>query len=164
MKCFLFTYSFLILLILTHCSPKSEKAMADQPISAFQLFDLTNSNGMTMKVTNFGGRVISLNVPNKNGEMVDVTLGHDSLDQYQADKAYFGALIGRFGNRIANAKFSLNGKEYALAVNNGKNTLHGGPSGFHKVYWNCEPTQVDGNDALVLLISARMAKKVIQGI
>lgn len=115
-----------------------------------QSWDFNNDNGMSMVVTNLGGRIVSLNVPNKNGDKVDVVLGYDSLKEYLADGSYFGSLIGRFGNRIANAKFALDGKEYQLAANNGKNSLHGGPGGFHNVIWNGEPFQSEGNDAVEL--------------
>ena len=106
-------------------------------------YELTNSHGMKMVVTNFGGRVVSLFVPDKNGKLEDVVLGYDSLKEYLNENPYFGALIGRYGNRIAKGKFSLNGKEYHLPVNNGENSLHGGPIGFHNVYW--EVTDVNKN-------------------
>jgi aldose 1-epimerase len=94
---------------------------------------------MKMVVTNFGGRVVSLLVPDKNGKLEDVVLGYDSLKQYLKDNSYFGAMIGRYGNRIAKGKFSLNGKEYHLPLNNGENSLHGGPMGFHNVLWEVTP-------------------------
>ena len=113
-------------------------------------WDFKNDNGMYMQVTNFGGRITRLQVPDKNGDKIDVVLGFDSLDYYLNENPYFGALIGRFGNRIAKGKFSLDGKEYTLAKNNGENSLHGGPSGFHNVLWMAEPFQNDGSDALQL--------------
>ncbi len=111
------------------------------PVDSLKSFMLTNSNGVKMEVTNFGGRVVSLLVPDKNGKLEDVVLGYDSLNQYLDGNFYFGAMIGRYGNRIGKGKFSLNGKEYQLAKNNGANALHGGPNGFHKVYWKIEPVQ-----------------------
>jgi aldose 1-epimerase len=102
------------------------------------LYTLTNANGMIVKITNYGGIVTSLQVPDKNGQLDDVVLGFDSLDKYLGGHPYFGALIGRYGNRIAKGKFTLNGTEYKLATNNGENHLHGGIQGFDKVIWNGE--------------------------
>jgi aldose 1-epimerase len=122
------------------CSTQNKNAM--EQISAtdsLQLFSISNSNGIKVDVTNFGGRIVSLFVPDKNGQLGDVVLGYDSLKQYLAGNPYFGAIIGRYGNRIAKGKFSLSDKEYQLALNNGANALHGGPKGFHNVYWLIVP-------------------------
>lgn len=105
---------------------------------AVDLYTLTNANGMAVKITNYGGIVTSLKVPDKNGQLDDVVLGFDSLDKYLEGHPYFGALVGRYGNRIARGKFTLNGTEYQLAANNGENHLHGGIKGFDKVVWNAE--------------------------
>ncbi len=102
-------------------------------------YDLQNKNGVKMSVTNFGGRIISLWVPDKDGRLSNVVLGYDSAKKYLKGNASFGATIGRYGNRLAKAKFTLEGKEYQLTVNNGVNALHGGPKGFHKVYWHVKP-------------------------
>ena len=107
-------------------------AEVNPPVRAYPL---TNKNGLKMKVTNFGGRIISLWVPDRRGALGDVVLGYDSASQYLRGNPYFGATIGRFGNRIAKGKFTLAGQAYQLAVNNGENALHGGPKGFHNVYW-----------------------------
>jgi aldose 1-epimerase len=102
-----------------------------------KLFVLKNKKNATAELTNYGARLVSLFVPDKNGAMVDVTLGYDSLASYtRPGESFFGATIGRYANRIANARFSLDGKEYKLAVNNGPNTLHGGNKGFDKVVWD----------------------------
>ena len=101
-----------------------------------------------MTVTNFGGRIVSLEVPDKNGKLGDIVLGYDSLKQYFTGNPYYGAMIGRYGNRIAGGKFTLEGKEYQLAVNNGKNALHGGPKGYHNVFWQIEPMKIDQTEAL----------------
>lgn len=101
-------------------------------------YTLTNKNGMSVSIINYGGTVVSLMAPDKTGKMEDVVLGFDSLSQYETSSPYFGCLVGRFGNRIAKGKFSLDGKEYTLAVNNGVNHLHGGLKGFDKVLWNVE--------------------------
>ena len=104
---------------------------------ATQLYVLKNHNGMSAAFTNYGGRLVSLLVPGKDGKPVDVVVGFDSQEGYQkATERYFGGTIGRYGNRIANGKFSLDGKQYSLSVNNGRNTLHGGKNGFQEVVWN----------------------------
>ncbi len=105
------------------------------------LYTLTNQNGMKVQITNYGGIVTSIVVPDKNGQFEDVALGYDNLADYIKDSPYFGALIGRYGNRIAGGKFTLDGKEYKLFVNNGPNALHGGKKGFDKVLWKAEPIQ-----------------------
>ena len=103
--------------------------------SVFQ-YTLTNKNGMVVKILNYGGTVTDIITPDKNGKMGDVVLGYDSLAGYrQTGNPYFGCLVGRYANRIANAKFTLDGKEYTLASNDGTNTLHGGLKGFDKVIW-----------------------------
>jgi aldose 1-epimerase len=104
------------------------------------LFALVNRNGASVRITNFGGIVTSLFVPDKSGRIDDIVLGFDTLDPYLARHPYFGALIGRYGNRIGGAQFSLDGKEYRLAANEGRNHLHGGITGFDKVLWNAFKT------------------------
>ena len=100
------------------------------------LYTLTNIKGMTVKITNFGGIVTSIIVPDKKGDMGDVVLGFDSLAPYFINNPHFGAIIGRYGNRIAKAKFSIDGKEYHLVANDNQNTLHGGINGFDKHVWD----------------------------
>ena len=96
------------------------------------LYTLTNENGCELTVTNWGAKIVSLMVPDKNGSLVDVVLGHNSIDEYlTSEEPYFGAVCGRTANRIAKGRFSLDGKEYRLAVNNGPNALHGGIKGFN---------------------------------
>ncbi len=104
------------------------------------LYTLTNAKGMEAAIMTYGGILVSLKVPGREGTVDDVVLGFDSLDKYQSvpPPPYFGALIGRYGNRIGNAKFTLDGKEYKLAANNGKNHLHGGLRGFDKVVWKAK--------------------------
>lgn len=107
-----------------------------------QLFTLQNKKGSKALITNYGGRLVSLFVPDKNNKLVDVVAGFDSVEGYQESaEPYFGATIGRYGNRIAKGKFTLNGKEYQLFTNNGPNTLHGGKKGFQDVVW--EANQVN---------------------
>jgi aldose 1-epimerase len=103
------------------------------------LFILKNKNNMQAAFTNYGGRLVSLLVPDSSGKMVDVVVGFDSVDGFaQSTEPYFGATIGRFGNRIAKGKFTLDGKVYTLATNNGQNTLHGGKKGFQYVVWDAK--------------------------
>lgn len=102
------------------------------------IYNLKNSNGMETKICTYGGAIVSSTVPDKNGKFHDVVLGYDSLEDYLKGDKYFGALIGRFGNRIQYGKFTLNGIEYTLAQNNGENHLHGGLQGFDKVVWDAK--------------------------
>ncbi len=105
------------------------------------LYELVNKNGVKIAITNFGGRIVSCLVPDKSGVSTDIVLGYDSLIHYlHNSEAYFGALIGRYGNRIANGKFELAGKIFSLAQNNGVNSLHGGPKGFHNQVWDAHQT------------------------
>ena len=100
------------------------------------LFTLTNARGMKVGITNYGGVVVSIIVPDRNGQMGDVALGFDTLAEYQKSSPYFGALVGRYANRISGGKFKLNGRQYTLATNNGPNHLHGGNVGWDKKVWN----------------------------
>lgn len=100
------------------------------------LFTLTNAKGNQAKISNYGGVLTSWVVPDKNGSSNNIVVGYDSLAGYLAKPPYFGALVGRYGNRIGNAKFTLDGKTYTLAANNGKNSLHGGLKGFDKQVWD----------------------------
>ncbi len=104
------------------------------------LYTLTNSRGMTVKITNYGGIVTSILFPDKKDRIGDIVLGYDTLDQYIKNTPYFGAIVGRYANRIAKGQFKLNGKTYKLAVNNGNNALHGGIKGLDKVVW--EPGEI----------------------
>lgn len=104
------------------------------------LYTLTNDNGMEVCVTNFGGRIVSVMVPDKNGKMQDVVLGHDSIADYENIDGNFGALIGRYGNRIEKGKFELMGNTYNLPINNFGHSLHGGPQGFHNQVWTANQT------------------------
>ncbi len=117
------------------------------------LYSLSNKNGMRVDITNYGGIIVRLFVPDRRGRLADVVLGFNSLKEYN-DSPYFGALIGRYGNRIADAKFNLEGKEYRLAVNEkpgGKScNLHGGFKGFDKVIWDAEPVIANGIPGLKL--------------
>jgi aldose 1-epimerase len=107
--------------------------------TAVYLYTLRNSQGMEVKITNYGGIVVSVLVPDKNGKIGDVVLGFDRLEDYLKGHPYFGAIVGRYGNRIAKGRFTLGGKTYALATNNNENHLHGGLKGFDKAVWKAEP-------------------------
>src|SRR5262245_3894741 len=145
--------ALLILLVITNASGQTVKKDNFGKTSDGQVVDiytLTNKNGLEAKVTNFGGIITSLKVPDRHGKLEDVVLGFDNLDGYLKGHPYFGALIGRYGNRIAKGRFTLNGVEYKLAVNNGENHLHGGIKGFDKVVWNAKPLKVPNSAALQL--------------
>lgn len=114
------------------------------------LYTLTNSNGLKAQIMTYGGIVTTLHVPDRNGQLGDIVSGYDTLDEYIKENPYFGALIGRCGNRIGKGKFTLNGVEYTLATNNGPNHLHGGIKGFDKVVWGAEPMETDEGPALKL--------------
>jgi aldose 1-epimerase len=114
------------------------------------LYTLKNKRGFEMSVMNYGGVIVSMLAPDKNGVVEDITLGYDSLSDYEDNRQFFGALIGRYGNRIAKGKFSLDGKEYSLATNNGVNHLHGGIAGFDRVIWNIEVKKMAENPSLLL--------------
>ena len=117
---------------------------------AVKLFTLENAHGMTVKVTNYGGIITQLHVPDRDGKLADVTHGFDSVTPYEGDVPYFGALIGRYGNRIANGSFVLDGVRRQLDVNNGANHLHGGAQGFHKRVWQARALS-RADDAGVIL-------------
>ena len=113
--------------------------------TAVDLYTLRNAAGVEAKISNYGGTVTSLKVPDNKGRMGDVVLGYDNLNGYLKSSPYFGCLVGRYGNRIAKGKFTLEGKDYTLATNNYPNALHGGIKGFDKVVWNAkEITTADG--------------------
>ena len=105
-----------------------------------ELYTLRNGGGITAQITNYGGRLVSLRTPDRTGKAGDIVLGCDTLTGYLGKNPYFGALVGRYANRIANGEFALNGTKYQLARNNGENALHGGLAGFDKVRWDAAPT------------------------
>ena len=114
------------------------------------IYTLTNDRGMQAKITNYGGILVSLTAPDRNGKYDDVVLGFDYLESYFRHSPFFGCLVGRYANRIANAKFSLNGIEYSLAVNDGPNSLHGGKQGFDKVVWDAHEAMTSDAASLAL--------------
>ncbi len=140
--------SGLCLALLTR-SAEAETKVTSQPFgkmpdgTAVEIFTLTDGP-YEARITNYGGVVVSLKVPDRNGKSADIVLGFDDLNGYVANfnspsTAFFGAIIGRYGNRIAHGSFTLDGKKYSLPLNNGENTLHGGPHGFNNVVWKAKP-------------------------
>lgn len=127
------------------------------------VYTLTNSHGLEARVINFGGILLSLRVPDRNGKLDDVVLGFDSLEPYFTNDPHFGSIIGRYANRIANGKFTLDGVEYTLPKNNGPNTLHGGVKGFDKVLWQVEPSENEKGVALVLRYTSKDGEEGFPG-
>src|SRR5688572_10886297 len=121
---------------------------------AVQLHTLRNANGVRIDICNYGGTIVRIFAPDRHGNFADVVLGFDRIEDYVAHSPYFGSLIGRFGNRIANGKFCLNGETFQLAKNNAPNGipchLHGGRKGFDRVIWQAESFTSDDGDALQL--------------
>ncbi|GIV82498.1 MAG: aldose 1-epimerase [Anaerolineae bacterium] len=160
-RLFLFVLSLTLALALL--APLQGKALAQGSITkapygttadgvAVDEYTLTNANGMEVKIITYGGIITSVKVPDRYGNMANVTLGFTNLQDYETRNGnYFGALIGRYGNRIAGGKFTLDGVEYTLAVNNGPNHLHGGLKGFDKVVWSAQ--EVEAEDGVALQLS-----------
>src|SRR3954463_10707347 len=113
------------------------------------VFTLANARGMEVRFIAYGGTLVSVRVPDRDGVVADVTPGFDSLDDYTRDGRFFGALVGRYANRIAHARFTLDGVEYRLTPNEGGNQLHGGPGGFHRATWRVARF-ADGKSGAVL--------------
>lgn len=118
--------------------------------TAVDLYTLTNAHGVEVRAMTYGGIILSLKVPDRNGQLGDVVLGYDSLDGYLKSSPYFGAIVGRYGNRIAKGNFTVDGEEYTLATNNGPNALHGGIKGFDKVVWGGESFEKGDRVGVVL--------------
>jgi aldose 1-epimerase len=152
---------FAAALLFNSCSTAPPPAASKPPMSSIQktpfgqtkdglavdLYTITNPSGASVAISTYGGTVQALNVKDRTGKLGDVVLGFDTLDGYLGEHPYFGALIGRYGNRIAKGKFTLNGKTYTLAINNGPNALHGGIKGFSRQVWKAAEV---GNNALEL--------------
>lgn len=115
------------------------------------LYTLTNKNAMKVQITNYGGIVVAIYTKDKNDSLANVILGFDSLASYKGTHPFFGALVGRYANRIAKGNFKLNNKEYKLHINNGKNSLHGGLAGFDKKVWDA--SEIAGNDSVALQLT-----------
>lgn len=130
--------------------PKRESFGQTRDGQAVDIYTLKNRRGAEARITTYGGAVVSLTMPDRAGKFDDVVLGFDDLAGFEKTTTYMGALIGRYGNRIAKGRFTLNGKEYTLATNNGENHLHGGVRGFDKVVWKARPLAARGGQALEL--------------
>lgn len=154
--------------ILVGCGPQSGIKLAEgveYPTSSnfskemngkeVSLYTLTNKNGLRADITNYGGKIVSLFVPDKDGVIDDIVTGYHTLDEFiTSGEPYFGAIIGRYGNRIAKGEFTLDDETYTLATNNGENHLHGGPEGFHAVVWDAN--QTDGQTLVLTYLSEHM--------
>ena len=155
----------LSLLLAWGCGPKQEtetrETMKKQPFGTtkdgqrVELYTLANRNGVEIAITNYGGIIVSWKAPDRNGASGDIVLGFEKLDGYLKGHPYFGAVIGRYGNRIAKGTFKLNGVEYKLARNNGENALHGGMKGFDKVVWAARDASAAGAVALELAYTSK---------
>ncbi|MBU6411405.1 MAG: galactose mutarotase, partial [Verrucomicrobia bacterium] len=128
-----------------------------------ELYTLRNCRGMEARITNYGGIVVSLTAPDRAGGFADVVLGYEHLDGYLKASPYFGALVGRYGNRIGGATFTLDGRTHALAKNNGPNSLHGGLKGFDKVLWEAEAAETATGPALRLRYLSRDGEEGFPG-
>ena len=128
-----------------------------------EIYTLTNSKSLEAKITNYGAIVVSLKVPDQKGDFADVVLGYDTLAGYENDKFYFGGIVGRYANRIAEGKFSLDGREYALAKNNGANHLHGGVKNFETVVWQAKPSANKNGASLELTYLSRNGEENYPG-
>lgn len=145
----------LLIVLVVSMSPKAEPVHAQSSDTArsvlmapfgttdtgelVKVYTLTNANGVELRAINYGGIIQSLRVPDQNGTFDDVVLGYDTLDEYLEGSPYFGAIVGRYANRIGEGRFSIDGQTYTLATNNGPNHLHGGIQGFDKRVWEAAP-------------------------
>ena len=122
--------------------------------AAVEMFTLTNGRGMEVRTIPYGAIIVSIKVPDRAGRLDDVVLGFDDLDGYVKRRTFFGAVVGRYGNRIARGRFTLDGKTYELATNNGPNHLHGGVKGFDTRLWRAEPFDRDGASGVIYSLTS----------
>lgn len=127
------------------------------------LYTMTNRLGASVSVLDFGAHIVSIRVPDRDGNLADVALGFDTLEEYDQKPNYLGATVGRYGNRIGGAKFALNGQEYTLFPNDGRNNLHGGREGFDKKWWRGEVLEVPGEDAVLFTYVAHDGEEGFPG-
>jgi aldose 1-epimerase len=130
---------------------------------AVRVYTLTNQAGAEARILNYGGILVSLKVPDRAGKLADVVLGFDNIDGYLQDKSYLGALVGRYGNRIAQGKFSLGGATYTLAKNNGVNSLHGGDVGFNRKMWEARDVTGSSDPSLELIYISKAGEEGYPG-
>lgn len=165
--------TWLMIALLASAAGAKEAAVAAKPFGRFDdgravtLYTLKGASGFEADIMDYGGTIVRLLVPDRDGKLGDVALGFENAADYPKKSPYFGALIGRFGNRIAHGKFTLDGKTYTLATNNDPGgipcSLHGGTIGFDKVFWHAEPTQVDGLPAVKLDYTSRDGEEAFPG-
>ena len=164
-----YRFVLLIAILLISCKPNQEQNQSamnntlptpldptafDQTLDGkkVNLYSLKNNSGMLTEITNYGGRVVSLWVPDKDGNYADIVLGYETLDEYlNGPENYFGCLVGRYGNRIGNGSFQIDGQTYSLATNDGENHLHGGIKGYNQVVWDAQ--QTDGQTLELTYVS-----------
>jgi aldose 1-epimerase len=158
-----------LLILITSCRPESKVKFMPLSRDKFEttingkqvgLFNLENNNGLMVQITNYGGRIAALWVPDRDGNFSDIVTGYDSINGFIHNTSYFNGIIGRYGNRIAKGKFTLNGIEYTLAINNAPNALHGGNAGFDHVVWNVTRST---KDSLVLTYLSRNGEEGYPG-
>jgi aldose 1-epimerase len=146
----LVSFACLLLFVFVASAQVTKESFGSADGQNVDLYTLKNRNGAEAKIMNYGGIVVSLKVPDRNKKFDDVVLGFNDLASYLKGHPYFGAAVGRYGNRIAKGRFSLNGVEYKLAVNNGENHLHGGIKGFDKVVWTAQEQKSAAGPAVKL--------------
>ena len=148
------SYLLLGVILFTGCSkgPKITKASFGKMKDGKEIsvYTLVNEKGNKVRITNYGAKIVSIEVPDKAGKLADVTLGYKSGEEWLKGDPYFGAIVGRYANRIAKGRFTLDSVEYKLALNNGANSLHGGPTGCHSQLWNAEVITQDNYPSLKL--------------
>lgn len=148
------SYLLLGVILFTGCSkgPKITKASFGKMKDGKEIsvYTLVNEKGNKVRITNYGAKIVSIEVPDKAGKLADVTLGYKSGEEWLKGDPYFGAIVGRYANRIAKGRFTLDSVEYKLALNNGANSLHGGPTGCHSQLWNAEVITQDKYPSLKL--------------
>ena len=135
----------------------------DQIGRPMTLYTMTNRGGASVSVLDFGAHIVSVKVPDREGKLADVCLGYDTLMEYDQNPSYLGAAVGRYGNRIGGAKFTLNGREYTLFPNDGRNNLHGGREGFDKKWWKGQILEADGEDAVIFTYVAHDGEEGFPG-
>lgn len=148
---------FSLIILITSCSTNQKNKMIEKKLFGnlsdgreVYIYTLNNSAGSHVSIINYGAIVTSLFVKDNSGKLKDVVLGYDTIEGYENDKSFLGTIVGRYGNRIGEGKFSLDGNEYQLTINDGKNHLHGGSKGFYKALWNAESFESKEGPALKL--------------
>jgi aldose 1-epimerase len=148
----LFAFAIVVSAFAQSAKPVQQQPFGTHDGRPITLYTLTNSHGVEIRAMNYGGIIVSIRVPDRQGQLADIVLGHDTLEGYTPNPPYIGAIIGRYGNRIANGAFTLDGKTYTLPKNDGPNTLHGGVAKtFDRVVWDGEPLKDQNGVAFTYL-------------